>query len=119
MSAAKARGTRAESAVVSYLQPNGFPEAERRALRGVRDAGDIAGLPDTVIEIKDHADRQRLGEWMTELDAEMAAADAEIGAIWHKRRGKGSPADWYVTMPGWVFVRLLLNRKRLMFLEGR
>ena len=117
MSAAKAKGTRAESGVVAYLQENGFRDAERRALRGINDAGDVAGLDETVIEVKDHADRQRLGEWMAELIVEMNAACAEVGGVWHKRRGKGSPADWYVTMPGWVFIRLLRDRRRRKFLE--
>lgn len=117
MNAAKDKGTQAETAVVNYLRPNGFPEAERRALRGTRDAGDVAGILAVVIEVKNHADRQRLAEWMAELAAEMEEAGAEVGAVWHKRRGKGSPADWYVTMPGWVFVHLLLLRKRLRFLE--
>lgn len=107
MSVAKARGTRAESDVVTYLMMNGFPDAERRALRGALDAGDVAGVRDAVIEVKDHADRQRLAEWMAELEAELRAAGASVGGVWHKKRGKSSPGNWYVTMPGWVFVKLL------------
>jgi hypothetical protein len=44
MSKAKAKGTSAETAVVKFLIDNGFPYAERRALNGALDLGDITGL---------------------------------------------------------------------------
>ena len=38
MSVQRAKGTRFESEIVEYLKANGFPYAERRAMRGNRDA---------------------------------------------------------------------------------
>lgn len=105
MSRARAKGTRAETAVVDYLR-QWFPAVERRAVRGARDAGDIAGLPDVVLEVKD-CTTMKMGEWMNELEGEKANAGARLGAVWHKRRGKGSPGAWYVTLSGEDFAKLL------------
>jgi len=99
-------GTRAESAVVAYLQAQGFP-AERRALAGVNDRGDVAGLAGIVIEIKDHG-KMELAEWVKEANREAAVA-GDLGVVWHKRRGQG-PAGGYVTMDGATFVALLKRR---------
>lgn len=97
-------GTRAESAVVAYLQANGFPNAERRALAGVADHGDIAGLPGVVIEVKDHG-KIELAVFMNEKDAE--TRPGETGVVWIKRRGRGSPGRWYVVMDGEDFLPFL------------
>lgn len=106
MSASKRKGTAAESAVVQYLQTMGFVQAERRSLNGAKDRGDIAGLPGVVIEVKNCA-RQELAGWVAEAEVERDNDGASLGAVWHKRRGKGQPADWFVTMSGDQFVHLL------------
>lgn len=103
---AKRRGTGAETAVVAYLRDHGFPHAERRALNGNHDRGDIGGIPAACIEVKNCA-RVELAEWLGEVTDETANAGAAWGVVWHKRRGKGSPADWYVTMTGHTFTSLL------------
>ena len=48
----KAIGTAAETAVVRYLAAHGFPNAERRALHGATDLGDITGTPSLCWEVK-------------------------------------------------------------------
>jgi hypothetical protein len=106
MSRNRAKGTTAESAVVDYLRSRGYRGAERRAMRGAKDAGDIAGLPSVVIEIKNHA-RRELAAWVDEAGRERANDHAHIGVVWHKRRGKGNAGDWFVTMTGAQFVDLL------------
>lgn len=106
MSASKRKGTAAESAVVAYLREQGWNHAERRALSGAADRGDIAGLVGVCIEVKDHREI-RLAEFIDEATAEGRNADADIAAAWIKRRGKGSPADWYVVMTGETFTDLL------------
>ena len=106
MSASKRKGTAAESAVVQYLQAMGFTHAERRTLNGAKDRGDIAGLPGVVVEVKNCA-RQELAAWVAEAERERDNDSASLGAVWHKRRGKGHPADWFVTMSGEQFVFLL------------
>lgn len=107
-----AKGTRAENAVVEYLRGQHWPFAERRAKSGNKDRGDIAGLGGpVVIEVKDCV-KLDLAGWLGELAAEMRNDNARFGAVWHKKRGKGSPAEWYVTLPGHVFADMLKEALR-------
>lgn len=112
MSASKKKGTTAETAVVNYLQTAGFTQAERRTLNGAKDRGDIAGIPGVVIEVK-NCSRQELGAWVTEAERERDNDRAQLGVVWHKRRGKGHPADWFVTMSGSQFAALLREQQGL------
>jgi hypothetical protein len=101
------KGPLFESQVVAFLQEHGFPFAERRVMGGSRDRGDVAGIPGLVIEDKNSPEYLRkLASWLDEANEEAANADA-IGVVWHKRQGKGSPGDCYVTMDGRTFVELL------------
>ncbi len=52
MSRSKQKGTAFESALVEYLNENGYPEAERRALQGAEDKGDISGVRHWAVEAK-------------------------------------------------------------------
>ncbi len=104
--AARGKGTRWETAIVDYLRSNGVPHAERRARNGAKDRGDIAGMPGVVVEAK-NATRTELAAWVDEAESERANDGADLGVVWHHRRGKGSPADAYVTMTGAALVRLL------------
>lgn len=106
MSAAKKKGTSAETAVVGYLRAQGFVQTERRALNGNNDRGDIAGIPGTVIEVK-NCTRTELAAWIDEAELEGDNDGAQVAVVWHKRRGKGQPADWFVTMTGAQFTFLL------------
>ena len=106
MSPARGKGTHAETQVVNYLVDHGFPHAERRALNGSRDRGDIAGVPGVCIEVKNAA-RQCLAEWVDEAAEEGGNAGVPVNVVWHKRRGKGSPGQWFVTMTGEQFVKLI------------
>lgn len=71
----KAKGTRAESDCVKYLQER-WRSAERRALAGAGDRGDIAGIPRTAGEVK-AAVKVELRKWQLETLAEMANAGAD------------------------------------------
>lgn len=110
MNTAKIRGTRWESSIVEYLQANGFPYCERRALAGNADKGDIAGIPGMVIEAKD-VKALALAQWCDEAKAEAVNAGAKWWAVVAKRRrakgSTGSAADAYVVMSLAVFVDLL------------
>lgn len=106
MSAAKRRGTSWETAIVTHLRANGFPNVERRALNGAKDRGDIAGIPGVVIEAK-AAKTITLAEWLDETEAERDNDNALYGALWVKRRGHASPGRAYVVMSGDDFVKLL------------
>jgi hypothetical protein len=102
----KQKGTAAETAVVTYLNANGYPQAERRALAGALDKGDIAGVPGVAIEVKNCA-KAELSKWVEEANLEARNVGDAAGVVWHKRRGKGSPGDWFVTMDGATFTALL------------
>jgi hypothetical protein len=106
MSKSRAKGTFWESAIVNYLRANGAPYAERRALGGAQDKGDIAGLPGVVCEAKSAA-TVTLAAWLDEATTERDNAGAAIGFVWFKRRGKTSPGQGYVLMDGETLVRLL------------
>jgi hypothetical protein len=106
MSRSKDKGTRAETAVVRYLESEGAAHVERRALNGTQDRGDVAGIPGVVIEVKD-VSRDGLPGWVDEMLTEQANDRADLAFVWHKRRGKGSPADWFVTMTGAQVVNIL------------
>jgi len=107
MNRSKAKGTGAESAVADYLRSQGWSQVERRALAGAQDKGDIAGVPDTVIEVKNHA-TIKLAEFVDEANVERDNAGVEYGVAWIKRRGTTDPGKWYVAMDGATFCRLLV-----------
>ena len=108
----KAKGTSAETAVVRFLRTIGFVQAERRTLNGILDRGDITGIPGVVIEVKNCA-RQELAAWVAEAERERDNDRASLGVVWHKRRGKTDPADWFVTMSGSQFASLLREQQGL------
>jgi hypothetical protein len=105
-SAAKAKGSGAERDVVKWLKAEGFQYADRRLAGATLDKGDISGIPGVTIEIKNHA-TMTLSAWLQELATEMANDTAWTGVVLHKRKGRGSPAEWYATMPGQVWLDLL------------
>lgn len=117
MSASKRKGTAAETAIVNYLRSIGFTQAERRALNGTQDRGDIAGIPTVVIEAKNCA-RQELASWVNEAERERDNDNASLGVVWHKRRGKGHPGEWFVTMSGQQFAHLLREYLEMPALES-
>jgi hypothetical protein len=106
MSANKARGTKWESAIVAFLRDKGFTYAERRALSGANDMGDLTGIPGVVVEAK-HVARTDLSGWLDEAEQERTNAKADVGVVWMKRRGYTSPGRAYVVMTGDDFAWLL------------
>lgn len=108
MSKSKRKGTAWESAVVDYLRTHGAPHAERRALNGTKDRGDIAGVPGVVIEAKSAA-RVELAAWLDEAEQERDNDKANIGVVWFKRRGRTNPGAAFVLMSGDTLVQLLTD----------
>jgi hypothetical protein len=106
MSKSKQKGTAAETAVVRYLQEHGFPYAERRALHGINDKGDVTGCGPIVFEVKDHG-TLKLSEWVSELKEEIANAKANTGTVVAKKRGTMKVEDWYAVLPFGLLVDLL------------
>ncbi len=107
MSRSKQKGTLAETAVVNYLRQF-WPSVERRALSGAKDKGDVAGIPNVVIEIKNHAS-YKLTEWIKETEVERNNAQASVGILVIKPKGLGvSQVDkWYAVVPLETMVTLL------------
>lgn len=114
MNKSKATGTTFESQVVAYLRDNGFPQAERRALAGSTDLGDVTGCPGLVIECKggkaaENASDGQVDAWLLETDRERANAGADIGVLVMKRKaiGAGNAGRWWAVMDLGVMVDIV------------
>lgn len=83
------KGTAAESALVAYLRLNGWPYAERRALSGTTDKGDVAGTGPLVWECKAAGTAPQIPAWLVETEVERINANAEYGILVVKTRGLG------------------------------
>lgn len=97
MSKSKDRGTETERMVVRYLAENGFPKAERRALAGEFDKGDVVGIDGVCIEVK--GDRSnRISKWKNEAMTE--ARNAGVGMFLLVVRVERKPVErWEVHVP--------------------
>lgn len=95
MSASKRKGTRGENLVVEYLRNNGFPLAERRALGGTNDRGDVTGIGPLIIEVK-NVQKVDLSGWMDEVEVERLNANADFGFAVALRRLKPAPAAYAI-----------------------
>ena len=87
MSKSKQKGTLAETAVADYLKQT-FPAVERRTLSGANDKGDIAGVPNCVVEVKNQR-TYKIHEWMKETETERINAEADLGILVIKPNGVG------------------------------
>ena len=76
------KGTQGENRAVTWLQA-WWPFAERRALKGIRDTGDIAGTPYT-ISVK-NAETWVLHKWISEHRKQMDNAGKSLGWIMARR----------------------------------
>lgn len=106
MSKSKQKGTMFETQVVEALKANGFPYAERRALHGTVDKGDITGTGPLVWECKNHKEI-KLSEWLNETEQERLNAMADHGVLVVKRKGKGDALKSYAVMELGHIVTLL------------
>jgi hypothetical protein len=104
MSTASRKGYSAEHAIELLLNERGLDATRPRAGRA-QDCGDFGGVP-MVISAKNWADL-RLATWVTDLERLVLNADARSGVVWHKRKGRGDPRDWYVTTTGRLYLPLL------------
>lgn len=104
MSYESRKGYRAEHAIEEYLADYGH-HVERPRAGTPLDRGDLTGLP-LVVSIKDHA-RLDLAGWVDDMTGMVNRSSFPTGVVWHKRRGKGYPAQWYVTTTGDLFLPML------------
>lgn len=99
------RGHNAERAVAKYLRDQGVEAMTSRATAGFQKGFDIVIAQPFAIEVKDWAN-QSLPAWLDQVEKD---AGHRFGVVWHKRRGKSSPGEWYVTMRGSTFAQLLMQ----------
>jgi hypothetical protein len=90
--------------VVHALRRAGWSaDTSRNVLDGRRTGDDIVWDGPASIEVKD-VTRLELSGWLTQAQANAQGLPA---VVWHKRRGKASAEDWYITMSGADFLRLI------------
>jgi len=113
VSKAKQKGTAAETALVRFLQGQGFPGAERRALGGGgagEDLGDITGIPALCMEVNNHA-TYKIPAWLKETEVERQNAKADFGILVVKPNKIGMTPDkvgqWWGIMPMQMMMDLL------------
>jgi hypothetical protein len=99
MSKSKQKGTLAETAVVEFFKTF-FPKVERRVLYGKNDKGDVAGVPNFAIEIKNQK-TYKISEWLEETEQERINAGEPYGVLIVKpnRVGVGSVGRWWGILP--------------------
>lgn len=117
MSKQKQKGTLAETAIVNYLK-SFFPKVERRTLNGQYDKGDIAGIEDFVIEVKNQK-TYKIPEWMSETDQERINAGESFGLLIIKpnKIGVTQVSKWWAVMPLEQVVDLIGKTKNLQSSE--
>jgi hypothetical protein len=101
----KATGTRAESAVTTYLTAEGI-DAARTALHGSKDQGDVfirLGKYLVTVEVKSYkswASARQIEKWLDDADLECLNADADASILIVKRPGSGAAnaGDWLCYM---------------------
>lgn len=101
----KEKGTKSESAVVRAARAAGFPDAERLALAGAHDLGDVRLCRGVVVEVKggkaaEEASLNLIDDWLGEADKERVNSNSDFALLVTKRRGKGY--DNAHTWDGWM-----------------
>lgn len=92
----RAIGTYAETAVVRAARANGFPWADRFALHGSADVGDVALCPGVIIEVKGgemayRASDRTIERWLDETADERLHARAAVAFLVVQRPSVGAP----------------------------
>ena len=110
----KAKGDRAELALVKYLQANGFPHARRTKAGGEKDLGDLSGVVDRdgdlwCVQVADRRWRSH-GELLAKAWTTPAQAETLGATFWcmvTKRPGCADPADWFVWLPAFILAEVI------------
>ena len=103
----KAKGTRWEVAVATFLREAGCIEVYRMAQTGEFDAGDLGGISEVAFECRDR-NRLTLAENVDDANSRAINKKAKYGVTVMKRRGRKA-ADGYVVMDLATFARLLAD----------
>jgi len=109
------KGTEAETGVTRWLITHGFPDADRLALRGRLDAGDVAADHRRVtfqVKAGDAAQNPSdrvVATWLDKTEGQRMNSGAEVGVLVLRRRGHASPGQWWAVVRGDVLAWLLLG----------
>lgn len=87
-SAAKAKGNRAEREVVALYRDHLGLDVRRTLAGHADDQGDLIGVPDTTIQVKDYVDVLRaIREGQACLAKQQASTGGPFAVLWVRRRG--------------------------------
>jgi hypothetical protein len=111
MSASKQKGTAFERLIADFLAWElADDNIDRRAMQGLNDRGDIAGVRvgpyRLAVECK-NVRTMALSQWVKEAAMEAGHDSALAGVVIHKRRGYAKAGDQYVTMTARDLVAIL------------
>lgn len=95
--AERARGARAEVAVVNFLRANGWPDARRYLAGDGRQPGDVDFHPLVALEVKDVA-RSAWPSWCRQAASE--AREGMVPAVVRRTRGVADPGLWECRVHG-------------------
>ena len=104
------KGTRAELTVAKYLKEHGHPKAERARSGWSDDRGDIDGIDDLTVEVKDQR-RHDIGCWLRELEIEQKNRGTSVGVLTVKKQGSINVGDWYAIMTMDEFIKMFNTLK--------
>jgi hypothetical protein len=96
MTQPKQKGTAAETAVLRFLS-GWWPNVTRLAPAGAADCGDLDGVPELCVQVKNHR-QMRLADWVDQASEQAERARKPYAVVIHKRVRKGDPAEWYATL---------------------
>ena len=105
MNRPKAKGTWGETHAVKWFRENGFPGADRKALKGNKDCGDLDLCPGVVAEVKNVKlatgvpAKGQLTEWMRQAEVERQNAGAAYCILIVKRPGTQDVGQWFAYLP--------------------
>jgi hypothetical protein len=110
VSRSRSIGTYAETAVARAAQARGFPHADRRALHGSRDVGDVLLCPGVVVEVKGGESARRCSDldvqnWLDQTARERDNSAAAVGFLVVQRPHVGGPNAsrwWSYWRLGWI-----------------
>jgi len=98
----------AETAVVELLRVAGFPLAERAALSGRDDRGDINGTPGLAWEVRNRR-TVNLPSWLVDAQSRAVVTGADYGLLVVKPQGVGITRveNWAAVLPLADMLKLL------------
>ncbi len=92
--ASRAKGARAEVALVNWLRCHGWPAARRYLAGDGRQPGDVDGVPGVCFEVKNQA-RHDIAGWLRQVEGQ---AGPSLPVLVVKPRGETDPGRWWAVL---------------------